>query len=138
VAWQLDDDEGLQPIRKGVAGIDIAAKEHFVAGPKCRSREHVRSFKAETDGLISMDAFLREQGTRIVAMEATGVYSMAVFNFFEDLGYQCILLDPRSVRMVPDRKTDVSDCMWIRRILACGLPSECFVPTKEFSALRAR
>ncbi|MDR1035974.1 MAG: IS110 family transposase, partial [Deltaproteobacteria bacterium] len=59
-----------------------------------------------------------------------------MFNFFEDLWCQCILLEPRSVRMVTGRKTDMSDCMWIRRIVACGLPSECFVPTKEFSALR--
>ncbi|MDR1036222.1 MAG: transposase [Deltaproteobacteria bacterium] len=106
------------------------------AGPKCRGKKDVRSFEAETTGLIRTDAFLREQGTGIVAMEATGAYSMPVFNFFEDLGYQCMLLDPRSVRMVPGRKSDVSDCMWIRRIVACGLPAECFVPAKEFSALR--
>ncbi|MDR1035975.1 MAG: hypothetical protein LBT40_05240 [Deltaproteobacteria bacterium] len=78
VAWQPDGDEGQEPFRKGIAGIDISAKEHFISakehfvvGPKCRRREDVRSFRTETDGLIRMEAFLREQGTRIVAIEAT-------------------------------------------------------------------
>jgi transposase len=128
--------ESIPQILEGVAAIDLGSREHFVAVPMIGPGPYVRSFLSETFDLRNMDSFPRDHGTKTVVMEATGVYWTVPFVFLEDCGYDVRLLDPRSVKNVPGRKTDVSDCQWLRKLASCGLAAQCFVPTREFSTLR--
>jgi transposase len=81
--------------------------------------------------------FLCEYGVELVAMESAGIYSIVVFMFLQAQDFRCMLLDPRSVKAFAGRKTDVSDCQWIQRLVSCGIPGECFVPSLEMCVLRS-
>ena len=44
--------------------------------------------------------------------------------------------EPRHVKQVPSRKSDVSDAEWIAQLLQCGLLQGSFVPKRELRELR--
>lgn len=72
--------EGRLPIlNKDAAGIDIGAAEHWVAVPDDRDPQSVRRFGAFTDDLLAIASWLKGCGVKTVAMEATGVYWIALF-----------------------------------------------------------
>lgn len=79
---------------------------------------------------------MKDHGTKIVAMEATGVYWIVPLDFLEEQGFEVKLLNPRAVKNVPGGKSDVMDCQWLQKLTACGLAARCFAPTKEFLTLR--
>jgi len=47
-----------------------------------------------------------------------------------------LLVNPRHVKQVPGRKSDVSDAEWIAQLLQCGLLRGSFVPRRELRQLR--
>jgi len=71
-----------------------------------------------------------------VAMEATGIYWMSLFDKIEAAGIEVILVDPHSVRQVPGRKSDVMDCQWLQQLHACGLLRGAFRPASAVRRLR--
>jgi transposase len=70
-----------------------------------------------------------------VALESTGVLWKPVWNILEGR-FQLILVNPRHVKQVPGRKTDVSDAEWIAQLLQYGLLRGSFVPPRELRDLR--
>lgn len=48
---------------------------------------------------------------------------------------ELMLVNPRHVKQVPGRKTDVSDAEWLARLAECGLASASFVPPPEIRRL---
>lgn len=40
---------------------------------------------------------------------------------------RAMLVNPRHVKQVPGRKTDISDAQWLARLAECGLASASFV-----------
>jgi transposase len=46
------------------------------------------------------------------------------------------LVNPRQVKPVPGRKSDVSDAEWIAQLWQCGLLRSSFVPRRELRQLR--
>src|SRR6202166_917077 len=56
------------------AGIDIGAREIFVAVPPDRDEDPVRVFSTFTEDLEKMSQWLVSCGITTVAMESTGVY----------------------------------------------------------------
>jgi transposase len=50
--------------------------------------------------------------------------------------FQLLLVNPRHVKQVPGRKSDVSDAEWIGQLLQCGLLRGSFVPKRELRVLR--
>ena len=79
--------------------------------------------------------WLVECGVTHVAMEATGVYWKPVWQILEG-HLELILVNPRDIKQVPGRKTDVKDAAWIAELLAHGLLSPCFVPPGAVRELR--
>jgi transposase len=130
---------GLERVNLDAAGIDVGAKEHFVAVPPGRDREgqDVRSFGAFTGDLVELANWLKECGVRTVAMESTGVYWICLYDLLESRGFRVMLVDPRRLKNVPGRKTDVIDCQWIQRLHTFGLLEGAFRPTGEVCELRA-
>jgi transposase len=70
-------------------------------------------------------------------MEATGVYWIPVYEILEARGFEVLLVNARHLKNVPGRKSDVSDCEWIRELHSVGLLRGSFRPTAAIVTLRA-
>ena len=119
------------------AGIDIGATEIFVAVPPDRDAQPVRSFLTFTEDLHRLADWLRCCQVDAVAMESTGVYWIPLFQILESRGFEVCLVNARHFQNVPGRKTDVSDCQWLRHLLAVGLLRGSFRPADEVCVLRS-
>lgn len=127
----------LRVMHPNAAGIDIGAREHYVAiSPECASNP-VRSFGPLTPDLHAMAQWLKEHEVDTVAMESTGVYWIPVARVLEHHGLEVYLVDARQLRNVSGRKTDVQDCQWIQQLHSFGLLSAAFRPTPAFEVLRS-
>jgi transposase len=128
----------LKPIRPMVAGIDIGASSHWVCGPAGEDGEApVEVFGATTPDLLRMAAWLRELEVESIAMESTYVYWIPVYEVLEELGFEVCLVNARSLKYVPGRKTDMNDCQWLQLLHSCGLLRGSFRPSEEICRLRA-
>src|SRR5262245_47436207 len=68
-------------------------------------------------------------------MESTGVYWKPVFYVLEE-AFTCLLVNAAHIKQVPERKTDVLDCIWIAQLLEHGLLRGSFVPPAPIRELR--
>jgi len=139
----------VQTLNPHAAGIDLGATEHWVAVPEgavppTAQRIHgsvparVRRFGTCTADLHDLADWLKKVGVDTVAMEATGVYWIPVYDLLESEGLRVLLVDPHQIRNAPGRpKTDVKDCMWIQRLHSLGLLSAAFRPDQAIRVLRS-
>ena len=105
--------EELSRINLNTAGIDVGASSHFVAVPAGRSEPPVQEFAAYTADLYRLADWLTDCEIEAVVMESTGVYWIPLFGVLEDRGFEVMLVDPRRIKNVPGRKSDVLDCQWL-------------------------
>ena len=129
--------EGLSQLNLNAAGIDVGATSHYVAVPADRSEQPVQEFEAFTADLYRLADWLAECGVETVVMESTGVYWIPLFGVLEERGFEVILVDPRRIKNVPGRKTDVRDCQWLQQLHTYGLLSGAFRPDGEVRRLRS-
>ena len=127
----------LDRINPNAAGIDCGAAEHYVAVPPDRSPSPVQSFKTFTADLLRVADWLVTCGVTSVAMDATGVYWIPIYEILEARGLEVLLVNARHIKHVPGRKSDVSDCEWLRDLHSVGLLRGSFRPTEGIVALRA-
>ena len=126
----------LKQINVNVAGIDCGSAEHFVAVPPERDPKPIRSFRSFTADLHRLADWLATCGVTSIAMESTGVYWIALYEILEARGFQVLLVNARHVKNVPGRKSDVSDCEWLRELHSVGLLRGSFRPEAAITALR--
>jgi transposase len=126
----------LDRLHPHAAGIDCGAAEHVVAVPPDRDATPIRTFATFTGDLHRLAEWLLACRVTHVAMEATGVYWIPVFEILEAQGFQVILVNARHVKNVPGRKSDVSDCEWLRDLHILGLLRGSFRPVDAIVALR--
>jgi len=124
----------LQP---DAAGMDLGATEIYVAVPAERDPQPVRAFLTFTEDLLALVEWLKACGIRTVAMEATGVYWIPLFQVLETRGFEVCLVNGRHVKNVPGRKSDVCDCQWLQYLHAVGLLRASFRPPDAVCALRS-
>ena len=129
--------EGLSQLNLNAAGIDVGATSHYVAVPADRAEQPVQEFEAFTADLYRLADWLAECGVETVVMESTGVYWIPLFGVLEERGFQVMLVDPRRIKNVPGRKTDVRDCQWLQQLHTYGLLSGAFRPDGEVRRLRS-
>jgi transposase len=129
--------KSLGQVNPDAAGIDVGSESHFVAVPADRDGPSVREFSAFTDGLNALADWLVHCGIKTVAMEATGVYWIALFQVLDARGLEVILVNARHVKNVPGRKSDVQDCQWLQRLHSHGLLSGSFRPQDDICVLRS-
>jgi transposase len=96
---------------------------------------NVTTWGSTTNQILALRDFLVEARVTVVAMEATGDYWKPFYYLFED-PLNVMLVNPRHVKNVPGRKTDVSDCQWLADLVAHGLVRACFVPPEPIRRLR--
>lgn len=123
----------MQKLRFNAAGIDIGAKNIFVS----IENQDVRRFETFTESFREAIDFLVSNNIQTVAMEATGVYWVILYEMLESAGIDVWLVDGRQTKQVPGRKTDVKDCQWIQQLHSFGLLNRCFVPDNQIKELRS-
>jgi len=122
-----------------VAGLDVHLKS-IQCAVRCIQEtgklvKQVRSFGTMTRDLRALADYLEAWGVTHVALEATGVLWKPVWNILEGR-FTLLLVNPRHLKKVPGRKTDVSDAEWIAQLLQCGLLRGSFVPPRPIRDLR--
>lgn len=127
----------LKRVNLDAAGIDIGSASHFVAVPEGRDTETVREFKSFTSDLYALADWLEYCGIKTVAMESTGIYWIPLFEILEERGFEVHLVNPRHLKNVPGRKSDVLDCQWLQQLHTFGLLSSSFRPQQQICELRA-
>ncbi len=126
----------LERINPDVAGIDCGSAEHFVAVPVGRDPDPIQAFQTFTADLHRLAEWLAACGVRSVAMEATGVYWIPLFEILEARGFTVSLTNAHHVKNVAGRKSDVVDCEWLRELHSVGLLRGSFRPAEAITALR--
>lgn len=127
----------LRQINPDAAGIDCGSASHHVAVPADRDPEPVRQFRTFTMDLHRLADWLATCEVKTVAMEATGVYWIPIYEILEERGFEVVLVNAHHVKNVPGRKTDVVDCQWIQELHSFGLLRGSFRPSAEIATLRA-
>jgi hypothetical protein len=114
------------------AAIDVGSEQLHVSiaggSPKV--------FGTTTGQLHALRDWLKEQGVRSVAMEATGVYWLCPYEVLEKGGLRVVMVNGKYVKNLPGRKTDMSDCQWQATLHAHGLLKPGFVPPEHIRRLQ--
>ncbi len=129
----------MDTINTRVAGLDVHQK-FITVGVRChldtgKTFAEVRTFTTMTRDLLALADYLEALGVTHVALESTGVLWKPVWNILEGR-FTLLLVNPRHIKQVPGRKSDVQDAEWIAQLLQCGLLRSSFVPPRELRELR--
>ncbi len=129
----------MDTIYESVAGLDVHQKTIVACVRRIQPQggvvEQVRTFGTMTGELLQMSDWLAKERVTHVAMESTGVLWKPVWNIL-DGRFELLLVNPRHIKKVPGRKTDVTDSQWIAHLLQCGLLRSSFVPSRPQRELR--
>jgi transposase len=128
--------DSLQQINLNAAGLDIGDDEIWTAVPSDRDEQAVRCFGTFTQDLHALADWLERCGTETVAMEATGVYWIPIYEILEARGFVLCLVNGRTTKNVAGRKSDVLDCQWIQQLHTYGLLQASFRPPADICTLR--
>jgi transposase len=129
-------DAVWEPVNVHAAGVDIGSREHWACVPRAASDRPVRKFGTFTADLEAMVEWFKTCGVTSVAMEATGVYWIPLFQILERSGLHVILVNARQTKNVAGRKSDVQDCQWIQRLHTYGLLQGSFRPEDPYCVMR--
>ncbi|WP_071609346.1 IS110 family RNA-guided transposase [Niabella ginsenosidivorans] len=114
------------------AAIDIGSKRIFVS---CDGIT-VKSYDTFTFSYRKCIEDLRSQQVKTVCMEATGVYWIALHELLEQAGFCVCLVNPKEVKQVKGRKTDVADACWMQKMFSAGLVRQSYIPAGRLKELR--
>ena len=129
--------KALREHEPNAGGIDLGAEEIWVAVPAERDPNPVRRFEAFTQDLKAIVQWLIGCGVHSVAMEATGLYWIPLYQLLEDAGLKVCLVNARHVKNVLGRKSDVRDCQWLQYLHSVGLLLGSFRPAQAICATRS-
>ena len=85
-------------VHPNTAGLDIGAREIWACVPSDRGPEPVRRFGTFTPDLVALAGWLIQCGVDTVAMEATGVYWIPIFELLEARGLKACLVNAHAAR----------------------------------------
>ena len=132
--------EGLQPLHRRVAGIDVHRMLHVVTllveqadGSIERTTRQFGGFRRDCRALA---AWLAEAGVQLVVMESTGIYWKSVFAHLERAGMRAWVVNAHFIKHVPGRKTDMADSEWLAVLARFGLVRASFIPPQDLRELR--
>jgi len=107
----------------------------LLSDPSGPPQREVRTFGTFTHEVLALADWLAEQQVTHIALESTGVYWKPIWNLLEDR-FALLLVNPRHIKAVPGRKTDVHDAEWLAELLRHGLLTASFVPDRAQRELR--
>ena len=125
----------MEVVYRCCCGIDVH-KSLIVACLRTGGKRELREFGTMTWEIKELAHWLTEAGCEMAAMESTGPYWKPLYNLFELLGLDAMIVNAAHMKAVPGRKTDVKDAEWIADLLQHGLLRASFVPSREQRELR--
>lgn len=129
--------ENLKQLNLNAAGLDIGSSEIWACVPEDRDEQPVRMFATFTPDLQALVKWLGGCGVNTVAMEATGIYWIPIYEMLAEQDFEVYLVNAQHIKNVPGKKTDVLDCQWIQQLHTYGLLQASFRPQEDICALRA-
>jgi transposase len=129
--------DAFEQINQNAAGIDVGAEEFYVAVPKGRDTESVRTFPTFTADIQRLADWLVQCSVKTIAIESTGVYWIPLYEILEKRGFEVYLVNARHLKNVTGRKTDVLDCQWLQQLHTYGLLRASFRPSEQICAIRS-
>ena len=100
------------------------------------SSQQKRIFGTMTQQLRELAQWLAEAKVTAVAMEATGIYWVPVWNVLEPHGFELLLINPEHYKAVRGKKTDLKDGTRIGELLQDGRLAGSYVPPVAIRVLR--
>ena len=94
----------IRVIHPNAAGIDLGSESHFVSVSPEKAEASIREFRCFTPDLLKMVEFLKSCQVDTVALEATGVYWIPVYEMLESHGIEVFLVNARHLKNVPGKK----------------------------------
>lgn len=131
-AQTKDTMNNLPVIDPKAAAVDVGSEQMHVSiagGPP-------KVFGSTTGQLHALRDHLLEHGANSVAMEATGVYWLCLYEVLERAGLRVVMVNGKYVKNLPGRKTDMKDCQWQATLHAHGLLKGGFVPQEQIRRLQ--
>jgi len=132
--------EGLQPLHRRVAGIDVHRMLHVVTIlielPDGSMQRHSREFGGFKRDCRALADWLVEQRIELVVMESTGIYWKSVHAHLERAGILAWVVNAHFIKHVPGRKTDMADSEWLAVLARFGLVRASFIPPQDLRELR--
>lgn len=132
--------EGLSPLHRRVAGIDVHRMLHVVTvlieeddGSISKQQREFGGFKRD---MKAMAAWLLELRVELVVMESTGIYWRSAHAHLERAGILALIVNAHFIKYVPGRKTDMGDSEWLAVLARFGLVRGSFIPPKDLRELR--
>lgn len=114
------------------AAIDVGSEKLHVS----IAGDAPKVFGTFTGELEALRDWFQQQGVQTVALEATGVYWLYLYEVLEAAGLEIVVVNGRHVQNVPGRKTDMADCQWLATLHAHGLLRGGFVPPADIRRLQ--
>lgn len=124
--------KALPVLDERATGIDVGSESLHVS----IGGDSPRVFGTMTCDLDAVVRWLQSEAVRTVAIEATGVYWLSLYQVLETAGITVIVVNGRHVRNLPGRKTDMADCQWLATLHAHGLLRSGFVPPADIRRLQ--
>ena len=128
----------MQVVYPRCAALDLG-KDVLVAAVRVQDAGGVtcecRTYGTTANQLSTLRGWLVSHGVTHVVMEATGSYWKSVWRALEG-HFELTLANPRQIRSLPGRKSDVKDARRIVDFHAHGLIQGSFVPPAEIDAVR--
>lgn len=131
------NDIRLGVIYPNSAGIDVGSMNMVVSYQGTQGGSQVREYGSYTQELHALAQELKRAGVSQVAMEATGVYWMAVYEVLEAYDLEVTLVNPTHYKNMAGQKTDISDSQWIHQLHAHGLFRASHIADESYRELRA-
>ncbi len=132
--------EGLEPLYRRVAGIDVHRMLHVVTAVVERAdgtiEQNSREFGGFRRDCRALCLWLVEHDVELVVMESTGVYWKSLYSHLERAGIETWVVNAHFVKHVPGRKTDMSDSQWLAVLARFGLVRGSFIPPQDLRELR--
>jgi transposase len=129
----------VEVVHRRCCGLDVHKKSVvacvLLSDPSGPPQREVRTFGTFTHEVLALADWLAEQQVTHIALESTGVYWKPIWNLLEDR-FALLLVNPRHIKAVPGRKTDVLDAEWLADLLRHGLLKASFVPDRAQRELR--
>ena len=125
----------MEVVYRCCCGIDVH-KKVIVACLNNGGEQDLREFGTTTSEIKSLAKWLTESGCEMIAMESTGVFWKPLYNLFELMDLDAIVVNAAHMKALPGRKTDVKDAEWIADLLRHGLLKASYIPSREQRELR--
>jgi transposase len=131
-----NDEFRLAIIQQQSGAIDVGSTMMMVSYADQNGEHHLLETSAYTDDLEGLAITLQAAGVQKIAMEATGVYWMALYELLEHYAIEVTLVNPHHFKNVDGQKTDVKDCQWLHQLQAHGLLRASHIAPEAYRELR--